>query len=246
MSFQTRADTVVEERVLERYQSAPAEVWNAEYRSQHTIPSSARHSPAKALLALQENFSLTGKRILDLGCGNGRNAVYLAQSGFEVTAVDFSDVAIELASSEAFGTALRKNVSLQCYDFSSGIKSKNDFFDIILDSYCLCHVIDPSTLAYMRQECARILRPSGILIKIHLDDADIYYKDRTSYADAISAVSYDGVNGIAKRHFSLDTYTRYMAPNFSQCAAVHLRFEDNVRGMTYLRSVFAAAFAKVG
>jgi SAM-dependent methyltransferase len=33
-------------------------------------------------------------RALDLGCGQGRNAVWLAQRGWQVTAVDYSDVAI--------------------------------------------------------------------------------------------------------------------------------------------------------
>lgn len=36
-------------------------------------------------------------RVLDLACGEGRNAIWLASRGFEVTAVDFSDVAIERA-----------------------------------------------------------------------------------------------------------------------------------------------------
>lgn len=38
-------------------------------------------------------------RAVDLACGDGRNARYLAESGWEVEAVDFSPVAIELASS---------------------------------------------------------------------------------------------------------------------------------------------------
>jgi len=36
-------------------------------------------------------------RALDLGCGQGRNAVWLAQRGWRVTAVDYSDVAIDRA-----------------------------------------------------------------------------------------------------------------------------------------------------
>ncbi len=34
---------------------------------------------------------------LDLGCGDGRDAIFLAKSGFDVTAVDFSPTAIKLA-----------------------------------------------------------------------------------------------------------------------------------------------------
>lgn len=35
-----------------------------------------------------------GGRILDIACGDGKNAIYLAKKGFDVTAVDFSDEAI--------------------------------------------------------------------------------------------------------------------------------------------------------
>lgn len=34
---------------------------------------------------------LRGKTILDLGCGDGRNSLYLTEKGYDVTAVDFSD-----------------------------------------------------------------------------------------------------------------------------------------------------------
>ncbi len=37
-------------------------------------------------------------RALDLGCGEGRNALWLAERGWDVTAVDFSGVAIERGS----------------------------------------------------------------------------------------------------------------------------------------------------
>ncbi|MFX0201378.1 MAG: class I SAM-dependent methyltransferase [Candidatus Hodarchaeota archaeon] len=39
----------------------------------------------------------TGSRVLDFGCGTGRNALYLAEIGMKVTAIDFSPVAIQQA-----------------------------------------------------------------------------------------------------------------------------------------------------
>jgi len=40
-------------------------------------------------------------RALDVGCGSGRDAVYLAQRGWQVTAVDFVDAALESARRRA-------------------------------------------------------------------------------------------------------------------------------------------------
>lgn len=39
-----------------------------------------------------------GRRALDFGCGEGKNAVAMAQAGFQVTAIDKSDAAIENAT----------------------------------------------------------------------------------------------------------------------------------------------------
>ena len=60
------------------------------------------------------------KHVLDLGCGNGRNAVYLAEKGCEVIAIDFSPAALNkaaraarLADVSAFaGSCLETNVDI--------------------------------------------------------------------------------------------------------------------------------------
>ncbi len=45
--------------------------------------------------------SLRPGRALDVACGAGRNAIFLAERGWQVTAVDFSSVAIELTTARA-------------------------------------------------------------------------------------------------------------------------------------------------
>ena len=55
--------------------------------------------PARTeLVDLVTEGRLTPGRAVDLGCGSGANAVFLAQQGFEVTGVDFSPVALTKAS----------------------------------------------------------------------------------------------------------------------------------------------------
>lgn len=46
---------------------------------------------------VDEVAGLAPGRALDLACGSGRNAVWLAQQGWQVTGVEFSDVALEQA-----------------------------------------------------------------------------------------------------------------------------------------------------
>ena len=43
----------------------------------------------------------TGSRAVDLGCGSGANAIFLAEHGFDVTGVDFSGVALAKAAAKS-------------------------------------------------------------------------------------------------------------------------------------------------
>jgi tellurite methyltransferase len=74
-------------------ESGPRERWNRRW-SESGIDALARE-PASWLVENRElALAAGGRRALDLACGDGRNAAYLAELGFEVDAVDVSDVVI--------------------------------------------------------------------------------------------------------------------------------------------------------
>ncbi len=53
------------------------------------------------LIAMEEKGEVRGPTVLDVGCGSGDNAIYLASRGFAVTGVDFSAKAISIAKKKA-------------------------------------------------------------------------------------------------------------------------------------------------
>lgn len=59
------------------------------------------HHPEPALIELIDAGLFTGRTLLELGCGRGTDAMELARRGFQVTAVDFSPLAIEHARASA-------------------------------------------------------------------------------------------------------------------------------------------------
>lgn len=68
--------------------------WNEKYQGAEWKYGKA---PSEFLISVMDKFP-KGARILDVGCGEGRNAVALAAKGFKVTGLDFSSVALERAA----------------------------------------------------------------------------------------------------------------------------------------------------
>ena len=75
--------------------------WNDRYSTGEYQPRT-EHSP---IIDRAIEFVGSG-RALVLACGTGRNAIRLAEAGFEVTAVDISSVAIEMARESAASRGL--------------------------------------------------------------------------------------------------------------------------------------------
>ncbi len=73
-------------------QSTDAERWNNRYRMGDTPWHHDSH--ADFLETTLDRLTIVPARALDLGCGLGRNAYYLARRGFQVLGVDISEVAI--------------------------------------------------------------------------------------------------------------------------------------------------------
>jgi 2-polyprenyl-3-methyl-5-hydroxy-6-metoxy-1,4-benzoquinol methylase len=100
-------------------------------------------------------------RALDLGCGTGTNAIYLAQQGFHVVGVDFANKAIATARAKAqrAGCAI---------EFHAADVTRLDFlrdsFDYVLDIGCY-HGVDPARRDEYVAHLTRLTRPgSGFML----------------------------------------------------------------------------------
>lgn len=233
---------VKESKVL--YRENLRRLWDREYSEGLTIPSSRRVEPAHALVELERNFNIRGQKALDLGCGNGRNAFYLAKKGMSVKALDFSKAALEVLRELDSNQEYSGEVESINYDIYDGLPFAESSFDLILDSYCLCHFVDPDENLQAMKECERVLKPGGHLIKIHLDNQDTYYLERIYEETNFGYISVDPVNGIKKMHCSIDSYCRYFANNFNVEISKEINFIDAVRGRDYERSVFVSLLRK--
>jgi SAM-dependent methyltransferase len=110
-------------------------------------------------LFLEEEFR---GRLLDLGCGTGENALFLADKGFDVLGVDQSPVALEKARTKAERRGLPvkfvEGDALRLPDLSLGV------FDTVLDCGLFHTFTNAERLRYLRT-LETVLLPGG---RIHL------------------------------------------------------------------------------
>ena len=96
---------------------------------------------------------------LDLGCGTGTNAVYLARQGWEVVGVDFSPLAIETARKR--GLASGSSTSFVTGDVTdlarAGVRGP---FDLVVDIGCY-HTLTANSRPVYESQVAAVARPGA-------------------------------------------------------------------------------------
>ena len=98
------------------------------------------------------------ERVLDLGCGNGRHAMYFARQGFKASGIDVSEQAIEWAKDWA--RRERLEIDFRVGDIAN-LPFADQTFDVVVSHGVLDHVpMDVARRAAV--EVQRVLRPQGL------------------------------------------------------------------------------------
>jgi SAM-dependent methyltransferase len=106
----------------------PAIDWDEHYKSGN--PPWETGQPSAELRRVVAQESIIPGAAIDLGCGSGINAIWLAQQGFDVTGVDFNELAIRQAQERATSAHARVNfVVADLLDFPDGFGPYRFFFD---------------------------------------------------------------------------------------------------------------------
>lgn len=102
-----------------------------------------------------------GARILDLACGQGRHAHLLAEAGFDVTGYDLSQDLLAVAKKRGTSKRLR---------YRRGDMRKLPWlwrgrFDVVINLFTsFGFFMDASDDAKVIRECARVLKPGGLMV----------------------------------------------------------------------------------
>ena len=100
-------------------------------------------------------------RVLDLGCGYGSTARYLAANfGCAVTGANISEKELELARSRAAEAGLDDRLSFEYGDFHH-LAYGDESYDVVWSQEAFLHAVDKNAVL---SECRRVVRPGGSLV----------------------------------------------------------------------------------
>ena len=101
-------------------------------------------------------------RFLDMGCWTGVFSVQMAQKGWEVTAVDFTQEALNMSEDRARAASVKVNFVLADVLTWEG----NGTFDIVFDSGCM-HSLNPPDRPKYKSQLLKWLAPGADYVLIH-------------------------------------------------------------------------------
>jgi SAM-dependent methyltransferase len=134
------------------------EEWNRRYASAELLWSATPNS-----ILVGQVVHRPGGRALDVGCGEGRNSIWLAEHGWRVTGVDFSDAGLDKARRLAAAKGVSADWVLA--DLRSYRPAPRSY-DLVVVLYL--H-LPSDELGPVHAACADALRPAGVLIVLGHD-----------------------------------------------------------------------------
>ena len=109
------------------------------------------------------NNIMPGMRVLDAGCGPGRNLVYLLREGYEVFGSDHNPEAI--AQTRALAAALAPHLPAENFRVEpiESISHPDEAFDLVICSAVLHFARDDKHFEAMLENLWRVVKPNGLL-----------------------------------------------------------------------------------
>jgi SAM-dependent methyltransferase len=131
--------------------------WHAFYEDRARPCAFFGTAPDESLVGWVDDGLLRPGRAVDLGCGNGRNAIFLARSGFTTLAVDYSPTAIAWARDRVAEAGVP--VTLMCQDVFA-LQLEPGSHDLVYDSGCFHHIPPHRRDEYV-ERVVGALKPGG-------------------------------------------------------------------------------------
>jgi ubiquinone/menaquinone biosynthesis C-methylase UbiE len=121
--------------------------------------------PNDILVRMLQRLEVNPCRVIDLGCGEGRDAIFLARNGFKVLGVDVSHAALQRARERARQEGVECRFLERDVTTLRGVPDRS--FDFAINMGCLHMMPDKDSRSRHLARVFEVLRPSGWFLLAH-------------------------------------------------------------------------------
>lgn len=142
----------VDNKEIEKFAALASRWWDmdGEFKPLHEI------NPLRADFIMQHVDGVYDKTLLDIGCGGGILAEYMARQGAIVTGIDMAKESLEVAKLHGLETGLKVNYQQITAEEMAQQHARQ--FDVVTCLEMLEHVPDPAAIV---KACATLVKPGG-------------------------------------------------------------------------------------
>jgi 2-polyprenyl-6-hydroxyphenyl methylase/3-demethylubiquinone-9 3-methyltransferase len=173
---------------LAKFEAAAAGWWSGgkAFQALHDI------NPLR-LKFIRQRVDLTGRAVLDVGCGGGILSEALAAAGAQVTGIDLGLAALAAAQRHRHLSSL--TITYQQADAETLAARYPEAFDVVVCMELLEHVPDPSSIV---RACARLAKPEGHLFFATLNRTPLAFLLAIVMAERILRIVPNGTHQYAR------------------------------------------------
>ena len=140
-----------------------------------TRPETFGATPSAAAIKAAETFNKEGiTNILELGAGQGRDALFFAQKGFHIQVLDYSQTGVDKIIKKAKTLGVDKLITGKIHDVRNPFPFTNEKFGGCFSHMLYCMALTAKELQFLSDEILRVLNNGGVNIYTvrHTGDGD--------------------------------------------------------------------------
>lgn len=174
--------------------SSQQQIWEEEHRNPQVLlpmnSTEVSHGVALFWDWLQKKRYSHPLHGIEMGCGKGRNSIWLAQQGVTIEAFDFSPFAIEEAKKRALAAAPKIPPNFRVHNATQPWPFKNESFDFAIDCFASTDIDSLHGRAFARDELWRVLKSNGYLLVYTLSTDDTFHQEMRQKSPAFEKNSF--------------------------------------------------------
>lgn len=163
-------------------------IWDEEHKQPYVLQQMDSQEPSSGVVLfyewLKNNNKLPIQKSIELGCGKGRNGIWLAKQLIDMTGIDFSSVAIQEAEKRAKRQQVEQKTHFLFHDATTTWPFVTEGFDISIDCFATTDIETLQGRKFAVTEMVRVTKSKGYILVYVMSNDDEFHKSMLSKSPA--------------------------------------------------------------